>query len=307
MTSRLVNPVSQFFDSAGAPLIGGKLAFFEPETTTPKETYSDAGLSVLNTNPVILNADGRIPDVFFNGAARVVLTDINDVQIWERDPVSTDQQGGQFSPWDSESIYSSGDVVRFTDSKFYRSVIDGNTNRAPVSTNSWERVSFIGQWLSNVSYNKPNIVIAGDDRPYLSLSNGNQGNNPEVDSVNWLAIAPDVTTGYLRTMGARTFNTQDDLIIQDNIKYVCNPLAGGFTLTIPETINGNPLPDGWTFALDLSFGKIDATNPVTLETGPAGPDIINATVGKQLIIDINMLKVWQLVYSAERNRMEPAG
>lgn len=80
----------QYLDDSGNPLIAGKLYFYEPGTTTKKNTYSDVSQTTLNANPIILGASGRQPDIFFTGSAKCVLTDENDVQIEVRDPISGD-------------------------------------------------------------------------------------------------------------------------------------------------------------------------------------------------------------------------
>ncbi len=53
-----------FVDEDGAPLAGGNVTFKEAGTNTDKDTYSEADLSApaLNTNPVVLDADGRPED-----------------------------------------------------------------------------------------------------------------------------------------------------------------------------------------------------------------------------------------------------
>lgn len=85
--ARLDNIGKQFFDANGDPLAGGKLYFYASGTSTLATTYSDSALSSANANPVILSADGRMPDVFYAGFLKIVLTDANDVVIETRDPV----------------------------------------------------------------------------------------------------------------------------------------------------------------------------------------------------------------------------
>lgn len=51
----------QFFNSNGVPLNAGRIATFAAGTTTPTATYTTAAGTVQNTNPVILNSDGRPP------------------------------------------------------------------------------------------------------------------------------------------------------------------------------------------------------------------------------------------------------
>lgn len=79
----------QFFDAAGAPLVGGKVYTYEAGTSTPKATYTDAAGTVPNTNPVILNSRGEAT-IFWDGAYKVVLRDASDVTIWTQDNVTTD-------------------------------------------------------------------------------------------------------------------------------------------------------------------------------------------------------------------------
>jgi hypothetical protein len=77
-----------YLDDNGDPLGGGKLSFFETSTSTPKNTYQEEAETTANTNPVILTAAGRQPDIFYTGSAKIILTDSDDVQIEVRDPVT---------------------------------------------------------------------------------------------------------------------------------------------------------------------------------------------------------------------------
>ena len=49
----------RFFDTNGAPLVGGKLYSYAAGTTTPKATYTDESLGAANANPIILDANGE--------------------------------------------------------------------------------------------------------------------------------------------------------------------------------------------------------------------------------------------------------
>lgn len=59
---RLSIGLEQVFTNLGIVGNGYKLFFFETGTMTPKTTYSNQGLSVQNSNPIVLNEAGR-PDV----------------------------------------------------------------------------------------------------------------------------------------------------------------------------------------------------------------------------------------------------
>lgn len=51
----------QFFDDSGAPLTGGKIYTYAAGTTTPLATYTSSSGNTAHTNPIILDAAGRVP------------------------------------------------------------------------------------------------------------------------------------------------------------------------------------------------------------------------------------------------------
>jgi hypothetical protein len=53
---------AQFFDNNGDPLSGGKIYTYEAGTTTPLATYTSSNGNTAHTNPIILNAAGRVPN-----------------------------------------------------------------------------------------------------------------------------------------------------------------------------------------------------------------------------------------------------
>jgi hypothetical protein len=52
---------AQFFDNNGNPLSGGKIYSYEAGTTTPLATYTSSTGATAHTNPIVLNAGGRVP------------------------------------------------------------------------------------------------------------------------------------------------------------------------------------------------------------------------------------------------------
>ena len=52
---------SQFFDNNGNPLSGGKIYTYEAGTTTPLATYTSSTGNTAHTNPIVLDAAGRVP------------------------------------------------------------------------------------------------------------------------------------------------------------------------------------------------------------------------------------------------------
>ncbi len=95
MAGRFVNPLPQFMDATPTMLSGAKLFFYASGTSTKQNTYSDSALASPNTNPVVLNSAGRLPnDIFLQDLNyKVVLAPSTDSDpptspIWTADPVS---------------------------------------------------------------------------------------------------------------------------------------------------------------------------------------------------------------------------
>lgn len=94
---------AQFFADDGQVLSGGKIYTYNAGTTTPVATYTSSSSSALNTNPIILDSGGRLPeDMWLDEGVlyKFVLTDANDVQIGEYDdiPGINDPSSGSI-PW----------------------------------------------------------------------------------------------------------------------------------------------------------------------------------------------------------------
>jgi hypothetical protein len=211
---RSVNPRPQFFDSSGDPLVSGLMYFYEPGTTTDKTTYADVNLSIANSNPVVLSADGRLPNVWFDGSARQVLRDADGTLIWDIDPVGGNNITGPLSEWSPDVTYGMFDIVITSDGRLWRSLIDANADNAPASSPaSWEQLEFITIWNTNVTYALNATVKASNGLFYKSLANGNIANNPTTDAVNWgpivdvlvlgLADGGDKTGGFTAAVSTR--------------------------------------------------------------------------------------------------------
>jgi hypothetical protein len=74
VASQLPQGKIQFLDANGDPLENGTVTFYVPSSTTPKTTWQDAGKSIMNTNPVVLNARGEAL-IYGRGAYRMILKD----------------------------------------------------------------------------------------------------------------------------------------------------------------------------------------------------------------------------------------
>ena len=175
----------QYEDDSGHPLVGGKLYFYEPGTSTPKDTYADVNKSVLNTNPILLSAAGRQPNVFFDGSARAILTKNDDTQIDFRDPVGeTSVVFG--AAWQNTFIYSLNDVVLASDGEFYKSTSNGNQGNDPVLGSGWS-LTFSIAWSAATTYALNASVLGSNGILYASTIADNLNNDPVAGS-SWKAV-----------------------------------------------------------------------------------------------------------------------
>lgn len=84
---------AQFFTNSGAVLTGGKLYTYAAGTTTPAATYTSSNGATPWTNPIVLDAAGRVPsggEIWLTDGInyKFVLKDANDVLIATYDNIS---------------------------------------------------------------------------------------------------------------------------------------------------------------------------------------------------------------------------
>ena len=85
----------QYFLDDGQVNAGGSVTFYETDLTTLKNTYSDPALTVLNSNPVTLAADGRLSaDVWGSGVYGAVLKDASGTVIETRNNIQSGADPG---------------------------------------------------------------------------------------------------------------------------------------------------------------------------------------------------------------------
>ena len=178
--TRFVNPVPQFFDAAGNPLSVGALYFYDSvNTTTEKDTYSDSDNSTPNTNPVILDGEGRLNNCFLSGVYNVELwsapkLETGAYQVWQRNPVSSADD--LLGDWASGSTYNENQIAIGSDTFFYISLTDKNKGNDPTidDGSNWTRVQFLGDWAKGKQYPANAWAIGSDGTIYISkISNIN--------------------------------------------------------------------------------------------------------------------------------------
>ena len=177
---------TQYFDDAGDPLVSGKIYFYESGTTTPKATYADVNYTIANSNPVILTAAGRQPNIFFEGVAKAILTKSDNTQILVRDPVG-DTASTFGNAWIASKDYNANDVVQGSDGEFYVSLVNGNVNNNPVTTSGYWTFLYSVEWNSGTTY-KLGSVVTYQTIVYQSLQNANLNKNPSTETAWWVPI-----------------------------------------------------------------------------------------------------------------------
>lgn len=77
-----ISVILQYFTDVGVVLAGGKVNTYLAGTTTPTTTWSDITGTVPNSNPIILNSAGRLPNTLIWQASgvpiKVIITDANN-------------------------------------------------------------------------------------------------------------------------------------------------------------------------------------------------------------------------------------
>jgi hypothetical protein len=235
--ARSINPVPQFFENDGSPLINGLMYFYDSGTNTPKVTYKDANLTIPNTHPVVLSASGEMPNVIFTGSAKQKLVDANGGMRWERDPVGViDSTFG--NPYSAIITYSADEVVRGSDGVYYVSINDGNQGHNPVSTSGFWKLLYSILYSSSVTYTQGANAMGSNGILYSSLAGGNVGNDPVSSPLKWQVAA--------------TINWQE------GVTYPENANALGSNGILYKSLSGSNLgnnptssPSSWVSAFDV--------------------------------------------------------
>ena len=249
---------AQYFDDAGDPLSSGKIYFYETGTTTLKDTFSDINQTIANTNPVVLSAAGRQPNIFFSGTAKAILVDKNDVQILVRDPVG--QTASVFGDgWVATKIYSADAVVLGSDGQYYRSLAAGNQNNDPTSTSGYWTLLYSVEWNSGITYQE-GAVVTYDGEQYQSLQNSNLNNNPSSATTYWVLLS-------FAWLSTRTYAINENAVGTDGILYTS--LQNSNTGNIPASSPTYWVGTSAAAAASATAAANSATAAATSETNAA--------------------------------------
>jgi hypothetical protein len=210
------NPVPQYFDNDGDILSAGSIGYYENgSTTTKKNTYNADG-GVLNKNPVVLSAEGRLPQVWGDGLYTVICrkkpvspyTDPEDGEVvWTRHGYEFATSDGQFGDWNANENYDLNDIRKYN-GDYYQSEVSGNIGNVPsVSTDKWSQIAFLGYWNEDKPDGYANdAIVIKNGYLYRSLSANNTA-DPEVSGWENLTFNNEII-GDLEVTGTITSASQ---------------------------------------------------------------------------------------------------
>ena len=160
--ARLINALEQLLDDNGDPLASGLLDFYESGgSTVRKTTYADSAETILNANPLEINGDGTVPNVFGTGTYRVVVRTAEGAQLRQRDPIGGDTSLSFGSDWLSTTVYGLADVVK-EDGQYWESQTAANAGNQPSldgGTNWLLFLADVATNTTNIDTNTTNIAI----------------------------------------------------------------------------------------------------------------------------------------------------
>lgn len=105
---------AQFLDNSGNVLTGGLIYTYAAGTTTPLATYTSSAGSTAHTNPIVLDASGRVPGgeiwLILGSNYKFVLKDANNVLIATYNNVygvgATSYQVQNFTGTGSQTVFT---------------------------------------------------------------------------------------------------------------------------------------------------------------------------------------------------------
>lgn len=180
--------LTQFTDGNGSPLAAGSVAFYIPNTLTGKTTWSDSALTVPNSNPVALDANGRAP-IWGKGSYRQVVKDVNGNQIWDRVTSAADWTNIAITGGTISGVSITGSTLSGS-SLTVNSVANSALAQAPANTVKGN----ITGTTANVTDNTLTAVVDAD------ISNV-QGSVLYRGATAWSALGPGTSGQYLQTAG----------------------------------------------------------------------------------------------------------
>lgn len=160
--------MTQQFDEFGKPLSGGLLYIIQAGTVnTPQQPYQDAALTIVQPNPIQLDAAGRVPQFFLaDGYIKIRLSDKKGVTQLARDGVlviGPSAGGGGGGGVDPTTLFQTGMMALFYGTGVIAGYVRPNSRTiGSASSGATERANadcqalFLFLWQQD-----PNLAVSG--------------------------------------------------------------------------------------------------------------------------------------------------
>lgn len=268
-----------FFTNDGKPLTGGKVYFYVPNTSTLKNTWQDANQSVVNANPVVLDASGRAI-IFGDGDYRQVVRDRNNNLIWDGLTSSTGSGGsgsttgdgdlvGTIKPWagltaPNQYLFAYGqEISRSTYSVLFTAITLSTsvfcTNGSPILTGIADTTQIPIGGAVEINCMAPNTTVLSKTSNSVTVSN----------NASLTTSATAVFLPWGGGNGTTTFNLPD---LRGNVIAGRNNMGGTASSNLTTTYYGTN-PDaigaaGGSQSYTLLQGNLPAFKPAITITDP---------------------------------------
>jgi hypothetical protein len=175
--SLIPNAKQQFLDANGNPLAGGFVYYYIPSTTTFKNTYQNAALTILNSNPIILDSAGECI-AYGVGSFRQIVTDVNGNLIWDQPTLSlvtNDASNVTFTPSGSGAVSRTvqsklQEIVSVTDFMTAAQIADAQAGTASIDCLAAfnAAIASFSTSLDNIYYSMGGTITVPPGKYYLS-------------------------------------------------------------------------------------------------------------------------------------------
>ena len=214
---------AQFFDNNGNILSGGKIYTYQAGTTTPLVTYTTANGDVAHTNPIVLDAAGRVNEIWITVGLgyKFVLKTSSDVLIATYDNIPSSAQPPAANDADS-IMYEQGYTVSagsFVIGDMYRITFVGTTNFTLIgAVNNAIGTHFIATGVGSGSGTAQfSRTIQNKLQEAVSVKDfGAVGNGVADDTVAIQAAINSITRGTV-FFPAGTYKTSANLALRSNV------------------------------------------------------------------------------------------
>ena len=257
--SLIPNGKQQYFDANGTPLAGGKVYYYIPYTTTAKNTWQDINLSILNTNPIILDAAGECI-AWGAGAYRQQVYDVNNNLIWDQYTYGISPTGSNFVSQEEVQTATQGQTAFSLTTLTYTPGINSlvvfvNGSKQLVGTNYTETSSTVVTFASGL--NAGDVV---DFYASLPATAQNMSNAVTVayDPPFTNSVATNVQAKLAQTVSVADFGAKGDGTTDDSASIQAAMNASYSVYFPPGTylVNTQLVP---THAVDLIGAGREAT------------------------------------------------